>query len=105
MDKPEPVFVDGLIFQDPHEKAPEWVKFNLVINAEKFNDFMVKNMQYASAKGWLKIVAKVSKKTDSIYFELDTYKPLQNKPEQVETTMTSVQPDGSDPIDTSGIPF
>lgn len=103
MDK-EPIFVDGVVFQDPHEKAPAFVKFELVINAEKFNEFMKANMQYASAKGWLTIVAKESKK-GGIYFQLDTYKPAQSNRVESTSTMTSVQPDGSPAIDMSESPF
>lgn len=93
MDKKEPVFVDGVIFQDPHEKAPAWVKFELVINPEKFTEFMKNNMEYTTPKGWMKIVAKESKK-GGIYFELDTYKPTQ-KTEQPpkEDTETTVYKD------------
>lgn len=99
MDK---IFADGLIWQDPHEKAPDFVKGNLVINAEKFTDFMKNQTEYISAKGWLKIVMKESK-NGTIYFELDTYKPAQ-KETAPHTTMTSPGVDG-EVIDTSEIPF
>lgn len=102
-EKKEPVFVDGMIFQDPNEKAPEWVKFDLVINAEKFADFLKNNFEHLSAKGWLTITAKESKNTGKIYFEVNTWKPTPK--ETPQTNMTSVQPDGSEAIDTSGIPF
>jgi len=98
----EKIFADGLIWQDPHEKAPDFIKGSLVINAERFNDFLKNNMQYASAKGWLKVTMKESK-GKTIYFELDTYKPAPK--ETPQTTTTSVQPDGSDPIDVNNIPF
>jgi hypothetical protein len=102
MDK-KTIFADGIIFQDPHEKAPQFIKFELVINPQKFVEFMRANMEYTTPKGWMKIVAKESKK-GGIYFELDTWKPTP-KPEAPQTSMTSTQPDGSDPIDTEAIPF
>jgi len=103
MDRKEPVFVDGMVFQDPHEKAPAFVKFELVVNPQKLADFMRDNMDHTTPKGWMKFVAKESRK-GGIYFELDTWKP-KPKTEAPETTVTSVQPDGSDPIDTNQIPF
>lgn len=80
--KPTPIFVDGLIFSDPHTAAPDWVKFNLSVHGKKFLDFLVANKAHISEKGWFKIVAKVSKRNNSIYFELDTYKP-QPKPASI----------------------
>lgn len=102
MDK-EKIFADGILWKDPHEKAPEYVKGELIVNAEKFNEFMRNNMQYASAKGWLNIQMKESK-NGSIYFELNTWKPAP-KTETPQSTLTSVQPDGSPPIDLSKAPF
>jgi hypothetical protein len=63
-----------LTWQDPHEKAPLFVKGNISINVKKFAEFIKENEQYISEKGWMKIVMKESK-SQTIYFELDTYKP------------------------------
>lgn len=103
MDKQEKIFADGLLWQDPHEKAPEFIKGSLVVNMAIFDQFMKANLQHASAKGWLKIIMKESK-TGSIYFELDTWKPTQ-KQQPTPTSNTSVQPDGSDALNADDIPF
>lgn len=104
-EKQEPIFADGLMWKDPHEKAPNFIKGALIVNAEKFNDFMKANMQHASEKGWLNIDMKESK-NGAIYFQLNTWKkPVQEKVEPEKTNMTSTQPDGEPAINAEEIPF
>lgn len=97
------IFADGMMWQDPNEKAPDFIKGEILFQTEKFVDFIKANMEYTTPKGWMKVVMKEAKGSGKIYFELDTWKPTQK--ETPINSMTSVQPDGSEPLDTEEIPF
>lgn len=99
MDK---IFADGLMWQDPKENAPSFVKGNILVNSEKFNAFMVQNMAHATTKGWLNIVMKESK-NGVIYFELNTWKPPVQESSK-DDGMTSPGVDG-ERISLDAIPF
>ena len=101
MDK-EKVFVDGWFWKDPHEKAPNFVKGSISINAHKFRAFMEANVEHLSEKGWFTVDMKESK-DGSIYFELNTWKP-EKKPVE-KSSMTSPGFDGEEPIDMANHPF
>lgn len=94
------IFADGLMWKDPHEKAPAWVKGDISINVSKFKSFLDDNIGHISEKGWMKIVMKESK-SGSIYFELDTWKPTQPSTD----TFTSPSEDYPDGIDMNNLKF
>ena len=108
----EKVFVDGLKWYDPHEKAPKFVKGSISIDPKKLTDFLKANAQYISNSGYFRVDVKESK-GGSIYFELNTWKPSKETSEVVGTeevifpknTMTSTGYNGEDPLDMANHPF
>jgi len=66
------VFVDGMIFKLPSEKAPDFIKGKLSIKVEEFMAFMLTNEK----KGWLNIEMKIGQ-SGKPYCELDTWEPNQ----------------------------
>ena len=68
-EKTEKIFVDGMRFEKPNEKAPEWVKGKISIKADKLIEFIEK---HKSAKGWLNIDLKKAK-SGALYLELNTW--------------------------------
>lgn len=69
--KEEPVFADGLMWRDPHQNAPDFVKGSLSIHAEKLYAWA---KEHANEKGWVSVDMKQSKK-GGIYYQLNTFKP------------------------------
>ncbi len=69
------IFADGMRFERPGEKVPEWIKGKISINAPKFIEFLQK---YQNEKGWLNLDLKESKQ-GTLYVELNTYKPGQTQ--------------------------
>ena len=66
----EKIFADGMRFEPPGEKAPEWVKGKISILAPKFIEFLQKHQ---NEKGWLNLDVKQSQK-GGYYVELNTWK-------------------------------
>jgi len=72
----EKVFAKGLSVFPPHEKAPDFVKFELSINPEEFIQFIRDNV-----KGkYLKLTIKQSQKNDDygrpkLYAEVNDFTP------------------------------
>lgn len=83
MEKKEPVFAKGLFWSRPREGAPDYIKGNMSVNVESFITFMKENMQYVSPKGWMSLDLKVSKDGQTLYFQVNTWKPLE-KPEALK---------------------
>lgn len=77
--KEEPIFADGLMFREPHEGAPSFVKGSLSVNVKKFTEWV---KQYENEKGWVTIDMKESK-TFVTYFQLNTWKPTKKEESQV----------------------
>jgi hypothetical protein len=78
----EKIFTQGLIFNLPHAKAPEYVKGKLSIKADEFTEFLKNNQ---NEKGWVSIDLKVGK-TGKGYGELNTWTPeTQTETKKVET--------------------
>lgn len=99
----EKIFVDGFMSQEIADTAPEWVLGKASIKVDALIAFLEANKKYA-VNGFLNIQTLRSKATGKRYTELDLYQ--WNKLQEKEpSTMTSVQPDGDEPIDTEGIPF
>lgn len=82
--KEEPIFADGLMFREPHEGAPAFIKGSLNVNVEKFYKWA---KQFENEKGWIALDMKESKKM-SIYFQLNTWKP-----KKVETQIKEEEAD------------
>ena len=70
-------FVDGLFYNFPHEKAPEFVLASLSINQAKFINWL--NEQEANDKGYIKIDVKKSREGKP-YCELNTYRGTPKEP-------------------------
>ena len=69
-EKKPKIFADGIRFDAPSLKAPEWIKGKISVNVKKFTDFMADHM---TERGWLVLDVKESK-NGTIYIELNTYK-------------------------------
>lgn len=96
MDKPTPIFGEGLFFSRPREGAPDFIKGSLAIEPAKLVKFLEANVQHLSPKGWLNLDLKESK-NGTLYFAVNTWKPLA-KPESLakdEWSTTGVNSDGS----------
>ncbi len=63
-------FADGLRFNTPSPKAPEFVKGQISINIEKFIPWAQAN---ADQRGWINLDVKESK-GGNIYCELNTFR-------------------------------
>ena len=107
--KPETIFFPAT-WQDPNDKAPDFVKGELNIKPKEMIEWLqTVASQHTSAKGWIKVKMLVSRK-GSIYFALDTWKPTPKTEEETfekevpENTKTSVGVNG-EIYDTSEIPF
>lgn len=83
MDKPKPIFADGMTFSKPREGAPEWIKGNVAVKADAFKAFLTDNQKHLSEKGWLYFDLKQSK-NGTLYFELNTWKPTQKKEAEID---------------------
>lgn len=83
----EKIFVDGMTFRNPHEKAPDFIKGNISLHAPTLTNFM--NL-HKNEKGWLTVVLKESK-GGKMYFELDTWKPKTQ--DKVDTSTGEVNPE------------
>jgi single-stranded DNA-binding protein len=66
-----PKFIDGMRVFDPHERAPKWVKGELVVNCQEFENYMRAN---CDAQGELRISIKESK-SDKLYLERNDWRP------------------------------
>lgn len=78
----EKIFTQGLIFNLPHAKAPEYVKGKLSIKTDEFTEFLKNNQ---NEKGWVSIDLKVGK-TGKGYGELNTWTPeTKTETKKVET--------------------
>lgn len=69
----ENIFIDGMIVKRPSEKAPDFIKANISVNAERFIEFL---NTYKNVKGWLDIDLKKSKE-GKLYLTLNQFKPRQ----------------------------
>lgn len=65
-------FVEGMWFKKPNEKAPDFVKGNISVHADKFIEWMKGK---ANEKGYINIVLKKSKEKGILYLQHDDWKP------------------------------
>jgi hypothetical protein len=75
MEKPTPIWPDGISFFRPKEGAPEWIKGSVSVNAAVFAEFLRNNTKHLSERGFLTLDLKISKNTGNPYFEVNTWKP------------------------------
>ena len=85
------IFIDGMIFKAPHEKAPEFIKGTLSVKCEDFLAFM----KVHSNKGWLNIDLKESK-NGKYYAELNTWNPDQKQGAQFDSQGNRTNARGED---------
>lgn len=64
-------FVDGMYFDRPSEKAPDFIKGKISIKADKFLEWMKGK---ANEKGYINIVLKKSKE-GKLYLQHDNWQP------------------------------
>lgn len=95
--KPEPIFVDGLMFRDPKENAPAFIKGRLSANVKKLCEFLQKH----DNNGWVNFDLKQSTK-GTMYFQLDTWKPKQQENTMSQADMELEALANTEP---SSIPF
>ncbi len=72
----EKIFADGMRYEPPSDKAPDWVKGKISIKVEAFIKFL---QAQENERGWINLDIKVSK-GGNYYVELNTYKPGQANP-------------------------
>ena len=68
-DKPEPIFIDGLIVKAPHENAPDFVKGAISINVSSLMSWLS-----TQSTDWVNADIKVSK-AGKWYSQVNTFKP------------------------------
>jgi hypothetical protein len=84
----EKVFASGLIFKEPHENAPAFVKGSLSVKVADFTAFLQAN---ETNSGWVNIDIKESQ-GGKLYCELNTYIPKAPNMEPQEEVPTIEYP-------------
>ena len=74
--RPNPIFVDGMMFKLPHPNSPEFVKGSISIKVDNLIEFLRKHED----NGWVNCDMKKSRE-GKIYFQLNTWKPTATKGE------------------------
>lgn len=87
----EIILADGMSFQKPSEKAPDFVKGKVSIKVDKLTAFLEANQ---NADGWVTLDLLESKK-GSWYFKLNTWKPTKGNNGEGEPDES---PDKEDPF-------
>lgn len=82
MNKETPIFPNGIMFKNPNDKAPEWIKGQIFINVAKLNKWLEENPTAVTEKGWLNLDLKKSKK-ETMYFQVNTWKPTEKPIEDI----------------------
>jgi hypothetical protein len=93
-------FIQGLYINEPHEKAPDFVRCTLSIQRDRFRAWL--DDQEASDKGYIRIQVNESK-DGKLYVKLDTYKGRgkEDKGDRVPDEPTDALVD----VDDSKLPF
>ena len=76
----EKKFIQGLWFNLPHEKAPDFVKGSVSLSKESFLKWLQEEVP--NEKGYIKIDLKVSKQGKA-YAEVNDYQPEQKNNDDV----------------------
>jgi len=69
------IFIDGMKFERPSPKCPEWIKGKISVKVDEFLTFAKKN---ENDRGYLNIDLKLSK-DNNLYLELNTFKKAENE--------------------------
>jgi len=87
----ETVFAEGLYYNPPNEKAPDFIVGNLSLQADRFAAWLAQ--QQPNNKGYVNLVIKRAK-SGKVYVALDTWEPT--KPSQAFGDVPSTVPDKDD---------
>lgn len=79
------VFAEGISAFKPHERAPEFVKANITVEAKKFQDWLQTHPELRDAEGRVRLSVLQSKEKGTYYIAVDTYKP---EPKSEETVIS-----------------
>ncbi len=83
-------YATGCYWNDPHERAPEFVIGRISINVDKFLPWL--EGQETSDKGYVSLNVKRGR-DGKPYVELDTYKKSPNAPQSRERAQTALPAD------------
>lgn len=73
----EKEFVSGLYWNDPNERAPDFVKGRISLNADKFAEWL--SRQERSEKGYVNVQILRKRDGSGYYAVLDDWKPSQGR--------------------------
>jgi hypothetical protein len=96
----ENIFIDGMNWRNPHEKAPDFIKGCVSIDIKKFVEFARKH----HTNGWINIDLKQSAKTGSLYFALNQFRKESQASAPVEKTIAPKN-EPTDEIVVEEVPF
>jgi len=82
----EQKYISGLFVYPPHEKAPEFVKGKLSVQAEKLSEWLLANKDLANEKGFISIDLLVGR-DGKWYAKVNDWKPG-DKPEPKKEEVT-----------------
>ena len=91
-----PNYAQGLYFNEPHERAPDFVLGSISVKPGEFANWMKENSEAKDAKGYLRLDVKKSK-NGKVYVALSTWKPDASKAETRRNEARS-EPDFDDSI-------
>jgi hypothetical protein len=78
MEEQKRIFPKGIYFNEPHPKAPHFIKGKVSINVEAFKQFIDDNPELINEKGYLRLDLLEKKQEDKYgkyNFQVDTWKP------------------------------
>jgi|TARA_R100000049_G_C1949000_1_gene95526 hypothetical protein len=90
-EKKQKTFADGMIFKNPRENAPEFVKGAISIKVEEFKAFLDKH----NNNGWVNLDLLKSQK-GPLYFALNDWKPTTPASNPAEAMRQGIQQVGGD---------
>lgn len=92
-----PIFPDGIIWKDAHDKAPAFIKGAIHVQAEKLAKWLQSNPSLVSEKGWIVLDLKEPKNKGNYYFSVNTWKPIpKEEREPTNEEMQAHSPLGKD---------
>lgn len=106
MDKKEIIFAEGIYFDKPGEKSPDFIKGKINIDLERLYTW---GKAHVNGKGYVRLDLKKSRE-GKLYLSLNTWEPMQPKPdfsqgEVTPDTLTSAGYNGEPAIDLENVPF
>jgi hypothetical protein len=94
------IFVDGMIWKAPHEKAPDFIRGCISVKVAEFIEFAKENEK----NGWLNIDLKKSK-AGKYYFSLNTYEKKRDDTTQEGPVADQDEPEDGETINVKDVPF